>query len=109
VEKVTLKVKQGILSVEDIIIDSDSEHVYVLFAVFNTNAEVEWSVGFAAADNMDRVYISVTDKIIQEAVLTEALPLLLNALEIKTIHSDSPEELTSYKNAIKRKLEQKDE
>jgi hypothetical protein len=99
-EKVTLKWNQGLFSVEEIVLESDKEHVYVCFVSRNPKQEWELSFGFAQLDDKERIYLSVMDEHIQQAVKVEALPLLLNALEIKTLQSDSPEEQVAYKNAV---------
>jgi hypothetical protein len=101
VEKVTLKINHGLLSVEEIFISSDRENVYVCYALLGTNGAWEVTVGLAPADDPNRVYLSVMDKEVQASVMAEALPILLNALEIKSLHPDSPEELQFYRNAIR--------
>jgi hypothetical protein len=99
-EKVTLNINQGIFSVEELIAESDKENIYVLYVVVNSKGESEWSVGFAPIDDKDRIYISVTDKKMEQAIISDAFPILLNALEIKTIQSDSVEELALYKKVL---------
>lgn len=98
-EKVTLKISQGVLSVEEIRIDSDRENVYVMFAVLGASGEWELSVGSAETAYKDRVYVSVTDQYTQQAVIAEAIPVLLNALEIKMVKPEDADELTAYTNA----------
>jgi hypothetical protein len=99
-EKVTLKINQGIYSVEEVCIESDEENVYVLFIVFNPNGECDWSVGCSSVDDKERIYISVIDKSMEQTVISHALPLLLNALELRILQSDSPEERMSYQNVF---------
>lgn len=103
-EQVTLKVNQGLYSVEEIIMDEDKENRYVLFITLDSDGKYDWSVGFTAADDRDRIYTSVLNNQMKKAVLAYALPLLINALEIKTIKAESPEELIAYKAALQELL-----
>jgi hypothetical protein len=100
-EQVTLKASQGLFSVEEIRLESEPENIYVLFVVINADGECDWSVGFTSLEDTDRIYTSVINYQIKKEVLTQALPILLNALEIKTIQNDSPEELAAHKAALR--------
>ncbi|MBP1990344.1 hypothetical protein [Paenibacillus eucommiae] len=100
--KVTLKTNLGVFSVEEIVSDLDKENVYVLFAVCGDQGEWELSVGASPAADRERVYISVTDRSVQEVIIQEALPILINALEIKAMSPESQEDLLSYREAIKQ-------
>lgn len=103
-EQVTLKVSLGLYSVEEIILDEDKENRYVLFVAINAEGQYDWSVGFSAADDSDRIYTSVIHNELKQTVLAHALPLLINALEIRTIQVDFPEELAAYKAALQEVL-----
>ena len=101
-EQVTLKVKQGIFSVEEIIVEKDRENIYVLFVVLNAAGECDWSVGYTSVEDTDRIYTSVINNQLKQTIFTQALPLLINAIEIKTIQIDAAEELDAYKTALQQ-------
>jgi hypothetical protein len=98
-EQVTLKVSQGIFSVEEIYLDVDNEHVFVLFVV-NRAGACDWSIGAASVEDNDKIYASVADLQIKQAVLAHALPILINALQIKVLQPDSAEDQASYQQAL---------
>ncbi|QGQ98330.1 hypothetical protein EHS13_27315 [Paenibacillus psychroresistens] len=99
-ERVTLKVNQGIFSVEEIYLDVDPEQVFVLFVVINTAGECEWSVGSTSVEDNDKIYASVINQEMKQAVLAHALPILINALQIKALQPDSAEDQASYQQAL---------
>jgi hypothetical protein len=99
-EQVTLKVSQGIFSVEEIYLDVDNEQVYVLFVVINADGACDWSIGATSVEDNDKIYASVADQQIKQAVLAHALPILLNALQIKALQPDSAEDQASYQQAL---------
>jgi hypothetical protein len=99
-EQVTLKVNQGVFSVEKIYLDADKENVYVLFVVINTLGECDWSIGFTSVKDNDRIYTSVIHQQMKQAVLAHAMPILLNALQIKALQPDSAEDQDSYQKAL---------
>jgi hypothetical protein len=103
-EQITLKVNLGLYSVEEIILAEDKENKYVLFVTINAAGQNDWSVGFTSLDDMDRIYTSVVNNQLKQTVLAHALPLLINALEIKTMQLDASEELVAYKTALQELL-----
>lgn len=99
-ERVTLKVNQGIFSVEEIYLAIDPEHVYVLFVVNNSGESCEWSVGSASVEANDRIYASVINPVTKQAVLAHALPILINALQIKALQTATAEDQISYQTTL---------
>jgi hypothetical protein len=99
-ELVTLKVNQGIFSVEEIYLDVDHEQVYVFFVVINRDGTCEWSVGSTSVEDNDKIYASVINQVMKQAVLAQALPILINALQIKALQPESAEDQASYQQTL---------
>jgi hypothetical protein len=99
-EQVTLKVNQGVFSVEEIYLDADKENVFVFFVVINTIGVCDWSVGFTSVEDNDKIYTSIIHQQMKQAVLAHAMPILLNALQIKALQPDSAEDQASYQKAL---------